>query len=498
LVALRFWHPSGEPAPSAPGLSRSEPAVPGSDSDRLRLSAELQQAIGLRTERVGTGSFRERLEAPGRIAPDESRYAFITSRVSGVIRAVSAQIGQDVRAGDVLVVLDSPELAQARLRLISELQQFEIARTQFLWQESLLKATQELLALLKESRTPEQIHEALGDRPLGVNREKLISAYADLRVSRADYERNRSLKQNNAVATTIYQESQARYESASAVYQGLMDRMGFEATLALTQARQSWQEAETSLHVAMEQLRVLGVGETDDQLEWAARSLNESVSESSAPLPGLAPGEAFRAMFAKRKGTLSTYEIRAQFDGTILHRDLIVPGVTIDTKRELFTLANLSSVWVEAFVHESDFSRLAESQHADVEIRTRAYPGRLFPGTVIYTGDLVEEKTRMVKLLARAENPGRTLKPGMFVEVQISGRLQSDMTLVPDSAVLSEGETHFVYVRTAPEEFERRPVRAGQGSEGRIAIRDGLSPGEEVVVAGAHRLKAESQRRQGS
>ena len=128
---------------------------------------------------------------------------------------------------------------------------------------------------------------------------------------------------------------------------------------------------------------------------------------------------------------VSTYSIWAPFDGAILDREMIVPGVAVDTAHRIFTMANLSSVWVEASIPESDFDVLARSRNGKVRFRSPAYPGHKFEGEVIYAGDLVEEQSRTVKLLAQAQNPERLLKPGMFLEVESSAPSPNPQTRSP-------------------------------------------------------------------
>ncbi len=163
---------------------------------------------------------------------------------------------------------------------------------------------------------------------------------------------------------------------------------------------------------------------------------------------------------------------------------MIVPGVAVDTSYRIFTMANLSTVWIEANVHEGDFGMLARSRNGKVRFRSPAYPGREFEAEVIYTGDLVEERSRTVKLLRSAQNPERLLKPGMFLEVEILSPEPEPADQVPTSALLTQGDRTFVYVRTGPEQFERREVIVGTVNEGMVVIREGLKPGEEVVVEG--------------
>src|SRR5262249_5165542 len=278
----------------------------------------------------------------------------------------------------------------------------------------------------------------------------------------------------------------ASFEVAQATYQSLMDNMGFEAKLDNTRAQQAMKQAETALRAARERLRILGVNPdgTEPQIEGGKVVGVEPDGTLVTPLgkvtPKVASPEAITLdrpdsdkVAAKPKGQLSnpassardapvsTYSIWAPFHGTILDREMIVPGVAVDTTHRIFTMANLSTVWVEANVHENNFNMLARSRNGKVRFRSPAYPGRTFDGEVIYTGDLVEDQSLTVKLLARAQNPERLLKPGMFIEVEVFSPGSERVAQIPASALLMQGDRAFVYVRTGPEQFERRDVVAG-------------------------------------
>src|SRR5262249_42008966 len=210
------------------------------------------------------------LSAPGRIAPNESQYAYITPRAAGVVRSVTAHVGQDVKAGDLLATIDSPEVGQARLELYTLLQALEIARAQADWQETIYKNTLELLQRLQRGETPDEIHTAFKDRALGENRERMMTAYAEYRLAVATYERNRELAAHQPLTTKQYQQVSADFEVAEAAYQGLMDQMGYEARLANIRAHQALKQAETSVRAARERLRILGVKPDGTEPEVAA------------------------------------------------------------------------------------------------------------------------------------------------------------------------------------------------------------------------------------
>jgi RND family efflux transporter MFP subunit len=219
------------------------------------------------------------------------------------------------------------------------------------------------------------------------------------------------------------------------------------------------------------------------------------VADDASPDPtailGSKPSEP--ADDASDSPSISNYRLVAPFSGTVLDRAVLAPGIAVQEGASLFTLADLSTVWVEANIPEGAFGRLSGIRDASVELTSPAYPGRSFTGRVIYSGDLVDEKTRSVHLLARAENPDRALKPGMFVQVEVQAGAHR-VTMIPVTALLTEDELHLVFVRTGPDRFERREVKVGARDGDRVAILDGLTVGEEVVTEGAFKLKAIDER----
>jgi multidrug efflux pump subunit AcrA (membrane-fusion protein) len=480
------------------------------DPRTVHMTLAQQKAVGLLVESARVEMLPILVKAPGRVTPDEGRFAYITPRASGIVRSVSAQIGQTVRRGDVLAMVDSEAVGQARLQLITNMQTLEIANAQAEWQQVVFQNTLDLLSLLEGKKSPSEIHEQFQGRPVGDNRERLISAYANYRMAQASLARNKFLQASDAVSLAKYQEVLAEHEAAQATYEALMDEMKFEARLALTRSLQAKRQAETAVRITRERLRILGADLSDSKLETPPR----------APAVEIQPGQLTRGstkadsrgedllkvapdqekatlvdLVMPRGGQLaSTYSLTAPFDGIVLDRELVVPGVAVDETHRIFTLADLSSVWVEVNVYESNFADLFSSRDVEVRIESPAYPGRTFQGQVLYTGDLVNEKSSSIRLLARADNPDRALKPGMFVEVVLVRTPKEACVSVPSSAILTEGDTSFVYIQTGPESFERREVRTRPTVAGSVAILEGVQPGEPVVIKECFKLKAEAAR----
>jgi cobalt-zinc-cadmium efflux system membrane fusion protein len=518
LVALGLWSSgylvsgAGARARSVAGTPVEKPAGSagsGAQDGSVRLGPEQQEAVGLRTVKVATDVAFDVLSAPGRVGPNETQYAFITPRAAGVVRTVSAHIGMDVKAGDLLATIDSPEVGQARLDLYTRLMARDMAKAQADWQEKVHASTLTLLERIRKGETPEEIHEALADRPVGENRERLMTAYAQYRLAQATMSRNRDLYAQKLITDKQIQQVTAEYEVARSAYQSLMDQTGYESHLANTRASQALKQADAAVRAAQERLRILGV-KPDGTEPRVERGKVVEVTPDGAiagregrkgPLPAagpesILPGSAAKAVepvgahVDAKDNPVSTYCIWAPFDGTVLDREMVVPGVAVDTTHRIFTLANLATVWVEANVHESDFDMLARSRGGQVRFRSPAYPDTVFEGRVIYSGDLIDEKSRTIKLLAEAGNDGRKLKPGMFVDVEVHSPRAAPAVCVPTSALLTRGNRTFVYVRTGPERFAPREVTADHPRGETTVVQGGLEPGEEVVVEGGAKLKA--------
>jgi cobalt-zinc-cadmium efflux system membrane fusion protein len=145
-------------------------------------------------------------------------------------------------------------------------------------------------------------------------------------------------------------------------------------------------------------------------------------------------------------------------------------------------------VWVEARVYENDVARVEAATGALVH--SQAYEDQHFPARLYHVGQMVEESTRSVRVLFELDNREGRLRPGMFVDVAIGAGGARQSLAVPEAAVVEEEGRTFVFLHTAPESFERRELVLGVRDGAWRAVRQGLNPGERVVVRGVATLQA--------
>ena len=181
--------------------------------------------------------------------------------------------------------------------------------------------------------------------------------------------------------------------------------------------------------------------------------------------------------------------VRAPISGIITEKHAIV-GELADPSKNLFTVADLSSVWVLVDINEKDLAKVRRGQPAIVSVD--AFPELKLKGRITYIADLVNEATRTVKARIEVANPGRKLKPEMFASVQLA--LPSDtppVLAVPEEALQELDGKKVLFVLEKDAEFEARPVEAGRSAGGQVEIVSGLKEGERYAVKGAFILKSE-------
>lgn len=165
-------------------------------------------------------------------------------------------------------------------------------------------------------------------------------------------------------------------------------------------------------------------------------------------------------------------------------------GQYVNVGEQLFAVADLSLIWVELEVFESDLPLVKAGQ--DVTILSQAYPGDVFQGKVKLIYPFLDPKTRTVKLRVEIPNPGLKLKPEMYVQGTINVRL-ADSLVVPVGAVMDTGSRQAVWVESSPGVFQPRNVKTGAHSGTEVQILSGLTAGEKVAVSGGYLIDSEAQ-----
>ncbi len=187
--------------------------------------------------------------------------------------------------------------------------------------------------------------------------------------------------------------------------------------------------------------------------------------------------------------TLKNLTLYSPISGFVMERNAF-PSQRVTPDTVLYTVADLSTVWVIADVFEYEAANIHLNQPATL---TLAYlPGRAFHGRVSYILPQLDPATRTLKVRIEFANPGYALKPEMYgnVEFQTGGARR---LVVPQSAVLNSGDHQTVFVDRGNGYFEPRAVKIGEQLDGRIEILSGLKAGERIVTSGNFLMDSESR-----
>lgn len=350
------------PAAEKPNI---KPTSDGAAETVLKLSAEAAGTAGLRTTVMQWQDVAERITVTATIQPNQNRIAHVAPLIPGRLTRVEANLGDRVRRGQVLAVVNSVEAGQARA------------------------AYQQ--------------------------------AQSEAALAQANFARAERLYRQQIVAQKDY-----------------------------LRARAELQQAQANLRAARERLHTYGVAITAD-------------------------------------GEPSLIPVPAPIAGIVTEKKAVI-GELAGPDQPLFTVADLSTVWIESDIFEKDLGKLRTGLPADVSVA--AYPGERFVGQVTYISPVMDPQTRTVKARVEVSNPDGRLKPNMFATAAIETPARKQVLQVPDDAVVLLQGQPTVFVAKA-DGFEPRAVQTGEQASGQTVILSGLKLGERVVVSGAYALKAQ-------
>lgn len=191
--------------------------------------------------------------------------------------------------------------------------------------------------------------------------------------------------------------------------------------------------------------------------------------------------EHLRVLGADVSHPSALVDIFAPVSGVITEQNVTAAaGVkTLDNSPNLFTISDLSTVWIVCDVYENDLPGVRVGEYAD--IRLDAYPGRVLRGRIDNIGPILDPNIRTAKVRIQVQNPG-ILRIGMFVTATFHGQTQQVRAVVPAAAILHLHDRDWVYVPSGGQAFRRVEVVSGNMLPGNMQeVLSGIQPGDRVV-----------------
>ena len=456
LLACGFLLGSRQARPPLPTQAHhDEKDEPG--EGRVHLDAAGQKEAGITLVSVRPREVQGSFQATGELTGAPDLQVRVNARLPGRVVSLRAEPGERVRSGQVLALLESRQVAEARSARRAAGVRLQQARRSFEQRSRLARLGDEVRSALDEAR--QEVIEA---------RASHHSARLAEELARRQWERLRTLREQGIASRGQLEQSWTALEQARAETERSAARLDIaEGHLAREQAirhqglrvSREVTEAETEVRLAEEEVR-----KADEALVVLGASPGEEGNEVAIPAP---------------RG------------GVVVSRPVTL-GEAVETDEELFTLLETSHLWLEVGIPERDLSQARVG--SPVRLQVQACPGRTFLGRIDSLAPALDEGTRTARARVSIDNPEGLLKPGMFASVSVGVGVAGKVLAVPESALQTVGDQTVVYVATDAETFERRPVQPGASQDGWVEVVRGLSPGDRVAATGVFLLKSEDQR----
>jgi cobalt-zinc-cadmium efflux system membrane fusion protein len=348
------------------------------EEGHVKMTAEQVEGQDIGVAKAEGGTLSRHVLVPGTITPDTDRIARVPARVVGTVSEMRKRLGDDVRKGEVVALLDSREVADAKSEYLTAMVQSDLQKINFERQQKLL-----------------------------------ASAAA----------------------------SQAAFDNAKAVFQ----------------------ENQLRVDLARQKLSALGLNAAEVA---AAQKRDEATPNAS---------------------TLRQYELRAPIAGRIVERKVDV-GTAVGKEgdpADVYTVADLSTVWIELAVPTSDLAEVREGARVTVN-----RGGRSEQGKVVFVSPLLNADTRSARVVVSLPNKDMAWRPGTYVTAEVETATDQVPVRVAKSALQTVEGKRVVFVRTDAG-FEKREVELGRSDDDGFEVVSGLKPGETIAVANTFLLKAE-------
>ncbi len=267
-----------------------------------------------------------------------------------------------------------------------------------------------------------------------------------------------ALKTAQAQLTLAQTSEQRQHDLYDAKGGALKDWQQSQSDLAT--AQNGFRSAQIALGLVRNRLRILG--KSDDEI---------SALENTPDVQAL---DAEAIVTAPIAGTVTQRQV-----GIGQYLNSVAGGAT----NQVFTIGDLSTVWLVANVREADAPAMRVG--APVEVTVLAFPDRVFKAKLAYVAPAIDPNTHRLLVRAEVANPDGALKPQMFANFKIITSDDQPAPAVPEEAVVYEGKETHVWVAGSDKSLALREIQVGRATDGKLEVLSGLAAGEKVVTSGS-------------
>ncbi len=221
---------------------------------------------------------------------------------------------------------------------------------------------------------------------------------------------------------------------------------------------------------------------TQDMYKSGLASQKELEQAQSDYQKAIAEGKRASAVVGINKSNGEGYQVKTPLTGFVVEKNLTDnTQVRADNSQNLFTIANLSTVYVLVNVYESDIAKIQTGD--PVKITTLSYPDKVFDGKIDKIDNMLDPDNKVMHARIKIENPGNLLKPGMFANVLIKAKSGENLPEVSSNALVFDNDKNYVIVVDGKAKVHIQAVGIAKTVEDRAYIRTGLKPGDRVIAS---------------
>ena len=480
-------HSSHSPAPAKPvedhsGHNHQEDGHDGHDAhNEVILNQQQIEVAGIKTATAGPGSLDHIISLSGQINLNADTLINHVSRADGIVIELNVSEGDYVRKGEVMALIDSAELGQAKSEFYEifnevgccaiDLQRFKIVST---------NASKLLDALEKLPEISSLQNAKFGD--MADYGAQLLKSYAQYSISKKNFQRKNRLFQSKIVSENDFLSAQNEYEKAMADFFASRDNARFELKQRLLDLERLMKVNEFKLRTAERRLQLLGLSfEEINKIREQGSKIQETCTDPNCK--DCIPGSASHSRQAQ-DSTFSQIAIKAARSGTVTFRNLSL-GEEVEKNRILFTVADTSNLWGIFQASLQDVSMIRQGM--EVTIKS---PDRFETiGRVLMISPVVDQKTRTISVRTALNNDSGRWLPGNFITGQIKIAADNLPVVINRSAIQTVNGETVVFVPN-DHGFNMQEVETGREDGERVEIKSGLKAGQKYVSEGAFALKS--------
>lgn len=196
----------------------------------------------------------------------------------------------------------------------------------------------------------------------------------------------------------------------------------------------------------------------------------------------VAEGKRASAVVGINKSNGNGYEVKTPLSGYVVEKNLTDnTQVRADNSQNLFTVADLSTVYVLVNVYESDISKIQTGD--PVKITTLSYPDKTFDGKIARIDNMLDPDSKVMHARITIQNPGNLLKPGMFANVMIKAKSGENLPFISSNALVFDNDKNYVIVVDGKAKVHIQPITIAKTVEDRAYISSGIKAGDRIVAS---------------